>query len=152
MRSRIGVDETGLTHGPPCSATPNSAAATDQRSTIMAANIPCSPSAQTAASISLTSVLAKYPASTYIVGVDASRDFHLAPRAQQSHTPFPSARVCLIQHGTAHNGGNETPLTAATKAERLDRFTQANSWCHHHEPYRDLALAEAAITALPDIV
>ena len=39
MRLRIGVNETGLTHGAPCSATPNSAAATDQRSTIMAAHI-----------------------------------------------------------------------------------------------------------------
>ncbi len=47
---------------------------------------------------------------------------------------------------------NPPPLTAAAKAERLDRFTQAKSWCHHHKPYRDLALAEAAITALPDIV
>ena len=44
------------------------------------------------------------------------------------------------------------PLAAATKAERLDRYTQAKSWGHHHEPYRDYALAEAVITALPDIV
>jgi hypothetical protein len=69
MRLRIGVNETGLIHGAPCSATPNSAAATDQRSTIMAAHILLSIRTESRdylahkprSQASLTSVLAEYP-------------------------------------------------------------------------------------------
>ena len=116
-------DETGLTNGAQCSAIPKSAAVTDRRSTIMAA--------QNCRDYLARKSSSRTSASTYIVGVDTHRDVHLGPRAQQSRTPLPPTQLFLTQHGTAHNG-NETPLIADTKAERLDRYTQVKSWCHHH--------------------